>query len=276
MTPGPGSRREGFLAAGGLRLHFVEWGDADAPALVLLHGLGDCARTWDGLAAALSAEYRVVALDHRGHGESQWARPQSYSARNFVSDVEALVDEVVPGRMVLVGHAEGGCHAITYAARHGERLAALVAVESDVEGGSLPLSGLPGLPEVEEPGMLEAVVERLRRLQPRASDDALRHQASHLADAAPGGVVLWKADPKAVERYQGSRLWSELARVDCPTLVVRGRQSDVLGHETVVRMREALPNARLAEMEGGGHWYHQEEPEAFEATVRWFLQPTPS
>ena len=103
----------------------------------------------------------------------------------------------------------------------------------------------------------------------------LEDQASHMTRALSNGGRAWKRDPALLTAYQRPDLWAEWSRVACPTLVVRGRQSELLTHPVAVQMREAVPRSRLAELEGGGHWLYQESPGAFEATLRWFLESTP-
>ena len=260
----------------GLRLHYVEWGESASPPMLLLHGLGDCARSWARFAATMSAEHHVVALDVRGHGESDWAAP-AYTLEHLVSDVEALVGLLGLERVVLVGHGSGAAQAIAYAARHPQPVQALVAAECDVAAapaGSRPVLG-PAKAAGEEWDSLSAVEEYLRGLQPHANDAALTHQASHLTRELPGGRRRWKSDPAAPASFDQPDLWKEWAGLRCPVLVARGRQSSALSHDAAVRMQETAATARLAELEGGGHWFHQEIPGDFEAAVRWFLGSPP-
>ena len=91
----------------------------------------------------------------------------------------------------------------------------------------------------------------------------------------PGGRRAWKRDRTLLGAYERPDLWEEWRRIRWPTLIVRGRQSALLRHEVAVRMREAITRVRLAELDGGGHWFYQEFPGAFETTVRWFLQRPP-
>ena len=266
--------RDGSVDAGGLRLHYMEW-ECSGPPLVLLHGLGDSAQSWAQLASALGTERRVIALDHRGHGDSQWASPGSYRLEDYVSDVEALVDQVGVHGCVLIGHSEGGRSAVAYAARNPQNVEALIVVDGDLNAADQEsislLAGTPG-----EWGSLDAVARHLRGLQPGSTYEALALQASYLTVGLPKGRRAWKRDPAVLAAYQQPELWDQWRRLRCPTLVARGRQSSVLTHEVAVRMREALGKSRLAELEGGGHWFHQEIPGAFEAMVRWFLQDLPS
>ena len=271
-SPAP-TPREGSVQADDLALHYVQWGDDEAPPMVLLHGLQDCARSWDAFAAAMSPDYRVVALDHRGHGDSPWAAPDRYRLADYVSDVEALAEGLSLRDFVLVGHSAGGRNAFLYALRRPETVRSLVIVDIDPDAANPESASMfrRYRSEGDEWDDLEAVTERLRSRQPNSSQEMLVHQALHMTRETADGKRAWKRDRRLIDAYERPDLWDEWRRVTHPTLIVRGRQSDLLTHEVAVRMREAVPHARLAELEGGGHWFLQEHPGAFEATVRWFL-----
>ncbi len=257
----------------GLRLHYVHWGNEEARPLVLLHGLQDCARSWDHFASSARARFRVIALDHRGHGDSDWAPEGRYRLRDYVSDVEGLFSHLGPRDCVLVGHSAGGRNAFLFALSRPDLVRALIIVDIDPDEIN-PESRRMFERYGREPGdweSIEAVVERLRSRQPNSTDEMLVHQASHMTRELDGGRRAWKRDPALLAGYERPDLWKEWSELKCPTLIIRGRQSDLLNHEVAVRMREALPGSRLAELEGGGHWFYQEFPGAFERTVRWFL-----
>ncbi len=273
MPPQP---QDGHLQVGELQLHYLRWGDASAPPMLLLHGLQDCARSWDVFASAMSRDYNVVALDHRGHGDSEWA--DRYRLNDYVEDVKALVEALSLRDFVLVGHSAGGRNAFLYTVRHPEMVRALVIVDIDPDAANPESASMfqRYKTESDEWGSLDAVIERLRSRQPSSTDETLAHQARHMTRQSPGGKRVWKRDRRLVEAYERPDLWAEWSRIECPTLIARGRQSNLLTHEVAVRMREAIPRARLAELEGGGHWFYQELPGPFEATIRWFLEAPPA
>ena len=265
------------IEADGPRLHYLDWGNSGARPMVLLHGLQDSARSWDYFAANMRSDYHVLALDQRGHGDSQWADEDRYRLRDCIGDVEALVGQLGLSDMVLVGHSAGGRNAFIYAINHPELLRALVVVDIDPDAINPESQEMLRRydSEPDEWESLEAVIERLRSRQPNSTEAMLSHQATHMTREAAGGKRVWKRDRKLLAAYERPDLWAEWSRISCPTLVVRGRQSDLLTHEVAVKMREAIPRARLAELDGGGHWFYQEFPGAFETTVRWFLDNPP-
>ena len=276
MTDRPQSRDK-YIEDEGLRLHYVDWGNAQAQPMVLLHGLQDCARSWDLFAAAMSPEYHVLALDHRGHGDSDWAAATRYRLRDYIADVEALVDQLRLQRILLIGHSAGGRNAFMYAISHPETVEALVVVDIDPDAINLESQAMfqRAHDEPDDWESLGAVVERLRSEQPGSTQEVLVHQATNMTRELPGGRRAWKWDRKLLAAYERPDLWAQWSQISSPTLIVRGRQSNLLTHEVSVQMREAIPRVRLAELEGGGHWFYLEIPGAFEATVRWFLQNPP-
>ena len=100
--------REGWIHSEGLRLRTVEWGDPQAPVIVALHGLRSFAHTWEPVALPLADRWRVIALDQRGRGASDWDPQRRYFTPHYLRDLEALVDQRGLARFVLVGHSMGG------------------------------------------------------------------------------------------------------------------------------------------------------------------------
>ena len=264
-----------YLDNNGLRLHCLDYGRADLPPMLLLHGMRDSGLSWDIFARAMSDEYRVLSLDSRGHGDSDLAGPNGYRFNDYITDVEALADHLDLADMIIVGHSAGGRYAWNYAIRHPHRVRALVIVDIDPDPYN-PQTASDLRASVAEPESWpteEAFIAYFQTRRVHTPEDALRKQVPAIAARTPEGAYVWKADIRIVTEYERPDLWESWGRISCPVLLVRGRQSTLLTHETAVKMREALPSSRmrLAELEGGGHWFYQDFPEAFEITVRWFL-----
>ena len=269
---------DAYFDHNGLRLHYVDWGSAGSPPMLLLHGLRDSARSFDEFAAAMRGEHHVVALDSRGHGDSGWPASGAYRFEDLVSDVDATVEhlDASHGRgLVMVGHSAGGRYAWAYAVEHPEAVRALIIIDIDPD---------PINPQTQrdfeafhsEPlvwDSMDPVIEKLRNRPMFAAEAMLRRQAQAITRDHPDGGVVWKSDPLVMAEYERPDLWASWSKIQCPTLIVRGRRSTLLTHETAVKMREALPKhqVRLAELEDAAHWLYQDTPAAFEAIVRWFL-----
>ena len=269
-TQGPQSL---YVEARGLRLHYLDWGGPHLQPMLLLHGLQDCARLWDRFAATMRHRYHVMALDHRGHGDSPWARPDAYHLADYVAELTEVIDRLDLQDLVLMGHSAGAKNGWIYAADHPDRLTNLIIVDMDPDqhnpGSVRMLSRYRSEPD-EYPD-LPAVIERLRSRQPNASKEVLRHNAVHMTRPLPGGALAWKRDRSVVTNYDRPDAWECLPRIAVPTLLVRGADSTLLTRPVARRMQRNIPNCALVELTGGGHWVHLERPEAFERAVDAFL-----
>ncbi len=264
-----------YVNNGPVRLHYLDYENANLPPMLLLHGMRDAALSWDIFSRAMSGEYRVLSLDSRGHGDSDRAGPNGYGFDNYVADIEALADALDLTDMIIVGHSAGGRYAWNYAVRHPDRVRSLVIVDIDPDAYN-PQTVRDTRASVGEPESWQTQDEFLAYFRTRrvhTPEDALRKQMPAISKRTADGGYAWKADIRIVTEYERPDLWESWGRISCPVLLVRGRQSALLTHETAVKMRDALPasRTRLAELEGGGHWFYQDFPEAFEITVRWFL-----
>jgi pimeloyl-ACP methyl ester carboxylesterase len=261
----------------GLTLHYLDWGPADAPAVVLLHGITGHARVWDHLAARLPGR-RVLALDQRGHGDSDPAPDDDYRMVTMADDLAAFAGSLRLERFALVGHSMGGRIAIKYAADHTARLERLVVVDI---GPDIALAGLrrvrdmmAGSPERIESE--EWAVEYVRRANPLQDVEMLRERVRHGLRRLPDGGLTWKyakglRDMMREGRREGLDLWEPLPRIACPTLIVRGAESDILSPDVAKKMTERLPDGRLVEIAGAGHTVPADRPDEFVQLIRAFL-----
>jgi len=117
-----------FITLNGLKFHYREWGNSDAPTLMLLHGLTAHARTWDTVAQAMQDRYRVLALDQRGHGETERAKDYSWSAMR--DDIDAFARTLEIQKFSLLGQSMGGGNAYRYASAYPDTVENLIVVEA--------------------------------------------------------------------------------------------------------------------------------------------------
>ena len=271
--------RDHTVTLGGLALHYCEWGAPSARPLLLLHGITGHARTWDHLAGALQPDFRVIALDQRGHGDSQWAPGADYSAGAMADDVGRLADHLGLGRFPLLGLSMGGRVSIAFAGAHPERVERLVIVDI---GPDIAPAGMErirgGIGTAPERFATEdEACQYVRRMNPLYAESELRHRVVHGLTRLPDGGFGWKYDKAIREamrlgtRREAQNLWEPLARITCPTLLVRGAESDILSPEIAKRMLATLPDARLIEIAGAGHTVPGDQPAAFAEAVRAFL-----
>jgi pimeloyl-ACP methyl ester carboxylesterase len=269
------------VVLGRMRFRYLDWGTAGKKPLLFLHGGGLTAHTWDLVCLALRADYRCLALDLRGHGDSEWSPEMDYGIAAHSGDVEALVDHLGLDGLGLVGMSLGGLTAIAYAGRHSARLSALVIVDSGPEGreeGARRIQEFVAAPA--EFASIDEVIERALSFNPRRDPKLLRRSLQHNLRQMPDGKLTWKHDRRHRAKFDAAEwtrrrlgLWDEVARITCPTLVVRGGRSDVFHDEDAEKLAKALPRGSWVRVEDAGHTVQGDNPRGLVAELRRFLDP---
>jgi len=251
------------LTVNDLALHYLEWGEAEAPDIVCVHGYTGSADAFNALARQLEDRYRILALDVRGHGESAWSPTGAYRYADQAGDLAEFAKQLRLDKFVLIGTSMGGIIAMAYAAEHAERLLGLVIndIGPDVEAGSQRITGLVGS-RPDEFGTLEEAMAYRRSVSPIVAGRSLEDQrelALGVLRRRPDGRWVWKMDPAYIEqrvkRGAPARppLWPALQALPCPTLVVWGKESDVLSEAQARHMVDVLPRGELVTVLGIGH-----------------------
>ncbi len=214
-----------------MRLAFREVGAAGAPGMVLLHGLTSDGGSFDGVVGELGQRWRVLVPDQRGHGETGAA--EEYSFELLAADLGEFLDEHGLVAPVVVGHSMGAVAAYLYAARHPERVGALVLVESP-----------PPFPQA--------------RPIPERPDEPLTYD--------------WRARVELIGQVNAPDpgWFAELAGVRAPTLVIGGGATSPFPQEQMRAMAEQVPGGRFHEL-AVGHGVHREAPETFVELLTEFL-----
>jgi pimeloyl-ACP methyl ester carboxylesterase len=289
MSARPVSRR--VPGSDGLWLALREWSDT-GPPLVFLHGFGHDSHVWDPFAPDFAACYRTLALDARGHGDSDHDPQFRYHHAALARDIEAVLDALGGAPATLVAHSMSGYASIRVAARSPGRIERLVLVDAGPQLAAAARSGAerePAEASYADPG---EYARALARSHPRVDSATLERLARHWLRARPDGRLEPKLDPAFLRprsaadpehrrsfdrgrwaREETARLWKLLARVACPTLVVHGEHSPMLSRATVERMLGVLADGRAVAVPGAGHAVLLEAPEAFRAALRDFLLP---
>ena len=276
MTAGNFSSRN--IGIDGLTFHYVDWGGSGAP-LVMLHGLSGHARTWDHTAAALSDQYHVLALDQRGHGDSDWA-PQ-YGLRPMANDLLGWLDALDLSEVTLMGLSMGGLISFVFAAAHPERVARMVIMDIGPElapAGSANVTSSLAANDVFSSA--DEAFAQARAANPRPTDATLRHRVTHNLRPLPDGSLTYKYDkelrrnPRALFDHTPDELWAAWRAVSCPVLLVRGADSDVLAADTAQRMLAENPNVRFASIPDCGHSITLDRPDGLLEVVTPWLAAT--
>ena len=274
-----------------LRMHYVDWGNPEAPPLILQHGGRDHCRSWDWVAEELARDWHVIAPDLRGHGDSAWAPDGNYEMNMFVYDFAQLVHTLGRDSVTIVAHSLGGNVATRFAGLYPEKVRKLVNIE-----------GLGPSPKVraerEAKGYanrfrkwvedkrkasariprrydsIEAAFARMKEENGFLTDDQARHLTVHGASRNEDGTWSWKFDPylnvwpfDEVPEDRTNELW---ASITCPILFLYGADSWASNPETDGRAM-VFQDHRVSEFENAGHWLHHDQFDRFMREVRAFL-----
>jgi esterase len=264
---------------GRMRFHYLDWGNKQLPTIVFLHGGALTAHTWDLVCLALRDDYHCVALDQRGHGDSDWAQDGDYSIGAALADTKGFVDHLGLDRFILAGMSLGAINSLAFAVAHPERLDALVIIDAGPEmrrPGSSRIRDFVNA--VQETVTVEAIIEEALKFNPRRDPKILRRSLMHNLRQQPDGTWKWKYDTrrfKALDqdrhRAERAKLADGLARIACPALVVRGGESDVFHEEDGIRLAQRLPAGKFVTVPRAGHTVQGDNPKDLVAELRRFL-----
>ena len=274
----------------GRRLHVTERGDPAAPAVVLVHGMRDHARSWDWIGSALADRFHVVAPDLRGHGDSECAGSCAYGMSAFEFDLACIAEELNLSEFALVGHSLGGAIALRFASAFPEKINGLCVIEA-IE---LPIvreqrAAPQPFPQrlrnwidnerarsLRLPKAYETFADAERRMaqaHPTFDRDTVSHLVAHGLKELPGGRWRWKHDNaarlRAPEDAEGHDLDEMLSAIACPTLLAYGARSWIAPPPQ--ERLDLIRNHRLVRFPGVSHWLHHEARGDFQTALVSFL-----
>ncbi len=280
-----------------LRLHYVDWGNEEAPPMLLVHGGRDHCRNWDWVARDLSRDYHVIAPDLRGHGDSQWMIGGSYNTVDYVYDIAQLLHQKHMTPATIISHSLGASVSLLYTGLYPETVKALIAIEGmglssaaartaeSARSGDGAATGrmldnwvrdtrrIAGRLPRRYP-TLEEAFHRMQTENPHLSEAQARHLTIHGSNQNEDGTYSWKFDnyvrataPVGLTAEQIHHLHE---RITCPTLLVYGSESWVPSPANDERA-SYLSKMRLAVIEDAGHWVHHDQLTEFLSIARAFL-----
>jgi pimeloyl-ACP methyl ester carboxylesterase len=251
--------------AGLHRIAYLEWGEPRNPqVLVCVHGLTRCARDFDNLARSLSGRYRVVCPDVAGRGDSDWlADPMLYAIPQYVADMVTLIARLDVEQVHWVGTSMGGLIGMALASQKDSPVTKLVLNDAGPVIGKAALERIatyvgmwPPLPSLQA---AEQLVRAVAAPFGPHTDEEWRFLTEVVVRQNADGGYRFHYDPKIAERFRKDmpegdmEAWPVWDAVLCPTLVIRGAQSDLLSKATAEQMTERGPKAKLVELPGIGH-----------------------
>ncbi len=275
-----------------LRLHYIDWGNPEAPPLLLIHGGRDHGRSWDWVAQQFSDDWHVMAPDLRGHGDSDWVADGNYEMAAYLYDLDQLVFQQNLAPVTIISHSLGGNIALRYSGLYPENVRAIVAIEglglspkmqAELRERSLSerLKGWIGkrrdlagrLPKKYI--SMEKAIQRMTEENQHLSKEMATHLTIHGVNQNEDGTFSWKFDnyvrawpayDMPEEEIQG--LWG---RINCPTLLIHGLESWASDPSEDGRSG-FFKSSEVVGFDGAGHWVHHDCPEEFVVRVKKFLK----
>lgn len=261
-----------IVGTDGVGIHYLEWpGRAVSDfALIFLHGGGLHAHTFDVVGNLLRHEARCVALDLRGHGESQWS-PGRYGSEETADDISSTVEQLALDRVVVVGHSMGGMGAVVWAARQRRELAGLVVVDvgPEVQNSATAsvhgfITSQPSFADLEE-------VDGFVTGGPLAVDN----MAANLRWRDDGRLAFKHDDsqfyPGRTRLIIGDEMRERARQINCPTTILRGARSRVLSDDGAAELSDLIPGATWRRVEDAGHSIQSSNPRGLAAAITEFL-----
>ena len=274
-----------------LRLHYVDWGNPEAPPLILQHGGRDHCRSWDWVAEELRGDWHVIAPDLRGHGDSAWSPDGDYSMFAFIYDFAQLVQSLGYDQVSIIAHSLGGNIATRFTGLYPDKVARLVNIEG------LGPSPFVTAQQAETPyadrvrnwiaekrraagrlprryPTIEAAYARMKEENAYLTDDRARALTLHAVSRNEDGTYSWKFDNYlnvwGVAEFPQAEVEALWEAITCPMLLLYGADSFAVNPERDGRIRH-FRTARVIEYQQAGHWLHHDQFERFVSDVKAFL-----
>jgi len=266
-----------YVTVNGLRIHYLDFGGDGRQPLIMLHGIGRVAHTFDHVASHFNQNYHVVAVDMRGHGDSDWDPKAAYLVEDYVKDIEGLAQQLRLRNIVIWGNSTGGRVAQVFAGLHPDLVAAVIAEDVGPERPREIADGFTSrLKQEDEKGWAteDELFAQLKTGSPRTADEILRAYAHFGSKKRPDGRVIWKRDPGIGNGFVPTELWRFVRQIKSPIIYVLGGRSTIVPAATQEELRKTLPQVQIVTMPGLGHYPSEENPKDFLPIVDGFLAKT--
>lgn len=274
-----------------LRLHYVDWGNEDAPTLLLVHGGRDHCRNWDWVAERLRDDYHIIAPDLRGHGDSQWMIGGGYQQIDYVYDIAQLLKQSGKQSVAIISHSLGASVSLLYAGLFPETVTKLVAIEGML---AAPMRSVRASREQLQSRLrnwvghlrhlsgriprryptLEEAFHRMQTENPHLTEEQARHLTIHGSNQNEDGSYSWKFDNYVRASnpvgLSADESWQVHQCIECPTLLVYGTESWAVSPDRDGRT-DAFQNVSVRAIEQAGHWCHHDQLDEFVDIVSEFL-----
>jgi len=276
MFQGPQLARpaDRFVSVNGLRIHYLDWGAEGKPPLIMLHGIGRVAHTFDHIAPHFTGKYHVMAIDMRGHGDSGWDPKGAYLVEDYTRDIEAFAEQLHLRNIVIWGNSTGGRVAQVFAGLHPELVTAVISEDVGPERPREIADGFTSrVKREDETGWAseEELFANLKAGNSRTPDEILRAYAHYGSKPRVDGRIVWKRDPAIGNGFVPTELWRFVREIKAPIIYILGGRSTIVPAETQEDLKRTLPQVQIVTIPGAGHYPNEENPKEFLGIADKFL-----
>jgi len=262
------------------RLHYLEWNPDGRETIVLLHGSTANAWWWKPLAGVLDVnQFRIIALDQRGHGDSEWVHPPAYSPDDYASDLERFIRDLGLARPIIAGHSMGGISVLSFAARFGDAARAVIAIDVAVTSSRQRdrfMIRLKSLPTVFYSDQATAIARfRLMPHEGVIAPEVIAEIAGHSLRRTIDGRYTFKFDRASFFGGDGLDVPAAVARIRIPTLLIRAEMSRIMTAEASANAVASNRLVRLVEIPAAHHHVPLECPELLAKAITEFAAGIP-
>ncbi len=277
-----------FVFANGLKMHYLDWGgDTTKKPLILMHGIGGHAHAFDKFAPYFLDAYRVLSLDGRGCGDTDWSKG-GYSVQSYAADIAAFAQAVGAYPFDYYGHSQGSRIGMPLGAYYGDLIDHLVLgdygpyPDPSPAGRETAKTRLGGGARAQRPrGFFspQQAVDWHKEQDSAASDEQIWNLVKYTYRSNWDGILVPKTDPEIwwlngrTALKEGPFLWDSVAKITCKTLVLRGETSTVLDRDQTEKMAATIPDGKgsYGEVPGAGHGLHSDNLDGTVKIIRDFL-----
>lgn len=287
MKSSTGGSQGKFIELNGLTLHYLDRGADKRGTIFTVHGWWDNAHTWDVFVDEFGSEFRIISLDSRGHGDSDWMPGGSYYPEDSVYDIAGLAESLEITDAIMVGHSFGGALSSMYTGSYPDRVRGVVLIEG-IGPPKEEFRNLPGrlvrrremikkMRSKSAPvyATIEDVAARMRKSDPFVSEKIALHMAKHSTKPVEGGFT-WKFDPLYKTFPPGGFIpqISEafINKINVPVLLIIGKKSMFGNHPEMKERISWFNDIRVEHVDEAGHNVHLDNPKMFHSHVREFLE----
>ena len=264
-----------FIEAGGLRLHYLDYGSAGRRPMLCMHGGAANAHWFDFVAGSFTGDYHVRAMDHRGHGDSEWANPPNYSYEDYAAELDEVVNKLDLRDFVLVGHSMGGKTSLKYAATYPGRVAKLVIIDSNMDMTLQRLEQMRrmGHKPRKPYATLDEFVEQFH-VRPKGSNavpEVTHHIALNCCKQMPEGTWRHKFDAHVHSEHKFLDCIACWESIRIPALLIKADLSERVTPKICDDVKARCPSAEFALVTNSHHHITLDNPSGFVGAVNAFL-----